>query len=119
MTSISACNKDDDQFRKYIEQWGVFWRHFSCTKKGIEQHRKQKCLKSVISQGKAYLLGAKHKWTHEQVDKASDKTIDKTYAEFKQRELSEKGEKYQKNLMQASHQFVFYLKFLIWLKSET
>ena len=38
-----------------------------------------------------HLLG--HKWTHERVDKASDKTINKTYAEYRQRELNGKGEK--------------------------
>ena len=45
---------------------------------GIEQHRKRECLK--------------RKWTQEKVDKASDETINKTYAEYKQRELNEKGE---------------------------
>ena len=38
-----------------------------------------------------YLLGSK--WTQEKVDKANDGTINKTYAEYKQRELNEKGEK--------------------------
>ena len=28
-------------------------------KEGIEQHRKRECLKSIISKGKAYLLGSK------------------------------------------------------------
>ena len=65
-------------------------------KEGIEQHRKRECLKSVISKGKAYLLGSK--WTQEKVDKASDETINKTYAEYKQRELNEKGEKIGKAL---------------------
>ena len=60
-------------------------------KQGIEQHRKRECLKSVIGKGKAYLLGSK--WTHEKVDKASDETINKTYAEYRQRKLNEKGEK--------------------------
>ena len=50
-------------------------------KEGIQQHRKQECLKSVISKGKAYLLGSK--WTQEEADKASDETINKTYAEYK------------------------------------
>ena len=65
-------------------------------KKGIEQHKKRELLKSVISKGKAYLLGSK--WTQEKVDKASDETINKTYAEYKQRELNEKGEKIGKAL---------------------
>ena len=37
-----------------------------------------------------HLLG--HKWTHERVDKASDETINKKYAEYRQRELNENGE---------------------------
>ena len=43
---------------------------------------------SVINKSK---LG--HKWTHEKVDKASNETISKKYAEYKQREPIEKGEK--------------------------
>ena len=42
------------------------------------------------------LLGSK--WTQEKVGKASDKTINKTYAEYKQRELNEKDEKTGKAL---------------------
>ena len=59
-------------------------------KEGIEQDRKRECLKSVRSKGKAYLLGKK--WTHKKVGRASDKTINKTYGEYKTRELNEKGE---------------------------
>ena len=44
-------------------------------KEGIEQNKKRECLKNVIDKGKAHLLG--HKWTHERVDKSSDKTINK------------------------------------------
>ena len=65
-------------------------------KEDIEQHKKRECLKSVIDKGKAHLLG--YKWTHERVDKASDEIINKTYAEYKQRELNEKGEKTRKAL---------------------
>ena len=61
-------------------------------KEGIEQHKKRECLKSVIDKGKAHLLG--HKWTHGRVDEA----INKTYAEYKQRELNEKSEKTGKTL---------------------
>ena len=61
-------------------------------KKGTEQHKKWEELKSIIDKGK---LG--HKWAHEWVDKASD-VINKTYAEYKQRELNEKGEKTRKVL---------------------
>ena len=60
-------------------------------KEGIEQHKKGECLKNVIDRGKAYLLGSK--WTHEKVDKASDETINKTYAKYRQRELNQKGER--------------------------
>ena len=65
-------------------------------KEGIAQHKKRECLKDVIDKGKAYLLG--HKWTHGRVDKASDETINKTCAEYKQRELNEKGEETGKAL---------------------
>ena len=65
-------------------------------KEGIEQHEKREYLKSVTDRGKAYLLG--HKWTQEKVDKASNKIVNKTYAECKQRELNEKGEKTAKSL---------------------
>ena len=60
-------------------------------KEDIEQHRKRECLKSIISKGKAYLLGSKQ--TQEKVDKASDETINKRYTEYKQHELNENGEK--------------------------
>ena len=65
-------------------------------KEGIEQHKKRECLKGVIDKGKGHLLG--HKWTHGRVDKASDETINKTYAEYTQSELYEKGEKTGKAL---------------------
>ena len=52
-----------------------------------------------------YLLGSK--WTQEKVDKANDGTINKTYAEYKQRELNEKGEK------------TILPELLEWLKLET
>ena len=42
------------------------------------------------------MLGSK--WTYERVDKSSDETINKTYAEYIQRELNEKGEKTGKAL---------------------
>ena len=40
---------------------------------------------------------SEHKWTHGRVNKASDET-NKTYAEYKQRDLNEKGEKTGKAL---------------------
>ena len=57
-------------------------------KEGIEQHKKREELKGIIDKDK---LGPK--WTQKRVDKASDKIINKTYGEYKQRELNEKGEK--------------------------
>ena len=39
-----------------------------------------------------------HKWTYGRVDKANDEIINKTYAEYKQCELNEKGEKTAKAL---------------------
>ena len=65
-------------------------------KEGIEQHKKREELKSVIDKGKVHLL--RHKWTYRRKDKASDETINKTYAEYKQRELNKKGEKTGKAL---------------------
>ena len=65
-------------------------------KEGIEQHWKRKFLKVALSKDK--VLGGKRQWTHEKVDKASVETINKTYAEYKQRELNEKGEKTGKAL---------------------
>ena len=62
----------------------------------LKRWKKRECLKNVIDKSKVHLLG--HKWTHERVDKASDETIDKKYAEYKQRELNEKGEKIGKTL---------------------
>ena len=58
--------------------------------------QKTRMLKSVIGRAKAYLLG--HKWTQEEVGKANDETINKTYAEYKQRKLNENGEKAGKTL---------------------
>ena len=68
-----------------------FWDTVDTPKEGIEQHKKRECLKSAIDRGK---LG--RKWTHERVDKASDEIINKTYTKYKQREITQKGEKLQK-----------------------
>ena len=62
-------------------------------KEASEQHKNRECLKSLIGRGE---LG--HKWTHKRVDKARDEIINKTYAEYRQRELNEKGEKTGKAL---------------------
>ena len=65
-------------------------------RKGLSSIKKRECLNSVIDKGKAHLLG--HEWTHGRMDKASDETINKTYAENRPRELNEKGEKIGKAL---------------------
>ena len=70
-------------------------------KEGTEQHKKRECLKSVIDKGK---LG--HKWTHERVEKASDETINKGYAAYRQHELNQKGKKTGKAL--GKHVFNLY-----------
>ena len=49
-----------------------------------------------MDKGKAYLLGSN--WTQGRADKASDETINKRCAEYKQRELNKKGEKAGKTL---------------------
>ena len=71
----------------------VFCRHVDTSKECIEQHKKREELKSVID---TVRLG--HKWTHERADVGSDKIINKTYAEYKQREPNKKGEKTEKAL---------------------
>ena len=76
---------NDDEFFGYV---------VDTPKEVIEQHKKREELNSVIDKGKAHLLG--NKWMHKRVDKVSDKTINKTYAEFNQRELNEKGERTKK-----------------------
>ena len=81
MADVENILNDDDFFGDSVDT----------PKEGIEQHRKREGLKIIIIKGRAYLLGSK--WTQEKVDKASDKTINKTYAEYKQRELNEKGKK--------------------------
>ena len=86
MANVGDILNDDEFFGDVVDT----------PKEGIEQHKKRECLKSVIDKGKAHLLG--HKWTHGRVDKASDEIINKTYAEYKQRELNEKGEKNGKAL---------------------
>ena len=54
---------------------------------GVKQHRKLKCLEGAISKGQ--IIDDKKQWTHE----ARDEAIKKTYAEYHQKELNEKGEK--------------------------
>ena len=86
MADVGDILNDDDFFGDAVET----------PKEGIGQHKKREELKSAIDKGKKHLLG--DKWTHGRVDKASDEIINKTYAEYKQRELNEKGEKTGKAL---------------------
>ena len=83
MADVENILNDDEVFGDIVDT----------PKEGIEQHKKRECLKCAIDKGK---LG--HKWTHGRVDKASDEIINKTYVEYKQRELNEKGEKTGKAL---------------------
>ena len=62
------------------------------TKKCIEQNKETRMFKGCIKEGKVYLLGGKKQRTLERVDKASDRTINKIYAEYKQHKLKENGE---------------------------
>ena len=86
MTNVGDTLNDDEFFGDIVDT----------PKEGIEQHKKREYLKSVIDKGKVHLLG--HKWTHRRVDKASDETINKTYGEYKAKEMYKKGEKTGKAL---------------------
>ena len=88
---ILICHKDQVSFRKYVNDDESFADTVDTPKEEAEQHRKRKCLNCAINKGK--LLGGKKEWTHEGVNKASDETINKVYAECKEHELNEKGEK--------------------------
>ena len=59
-----------DDVENMLNDYEFFGDSVDTPKEDTEQHRKRECLKSVISKGKAYLLGSK--WTQEKVDKASD-----------------------------------------------
>ena len=74
MTDVGGILNDD-----------FLWDIVDTPKEGIEQHKKQECFKNAIDKGKVHLL--EHIWTHGRVDKASDKTINKTYIEYPQRKL--------------------------------
>ena len=82
---------------------------------GIQQQKNREELKSVIDKGEERLLGGK--WTYGRVDKTSDLIISKTYAEYKQRELTEKVEKTGKAL--GKHVINLYSTGISqWLKSK-
>ena len=81
MADVGDVLNDDDFFGNVVDT----------PKEGIEQHKKREEIKSVIDKGKEHLLG--HTWTYGRVDKASDEVINKTYVEYKQRQLNGKREK--------------------------
>ena len=58
----------------------------------LKQQKKRECLKCAITKSKVFLLRGKEQWIHERVDKASNETINETYAGYMQCELNEKGE---------------------------
>ena len=88
MVAISTFNKGDDLCLKRL--WH-FWWYCWYTKRRYWAAQKREWLKSAIGSAKSYLLGSK--WTQERVEKASYETMNKLYAEYRQRELNEKGEK--------------------------
>ena len=95
MVANSTSNKDNGCVGDILNDNAFFGDIVDKPKEGIEQHKERECLRKAIDRGKANLV---HKWTHERVDKASDETINETYAEYKQRELNEQGEKTGKAL---------------------
>ena len=64
----------------------------------------KKCLKSVISKEKLYLLGGKKQRAHERFEKA---IINKGYIEYNQHQLDKKGEKTEKALSKHAISFYF------------
>ena len=68
---------------------------FYAPTEGTKQYNKREELRNLIDKGKGHLLG---KWICERVDKASDETINKKYAEYKPCEITEKDEKTAKAL---------------------
>ena len=99
MADVENVLNDDEFFEDTVD----------IPKEGIEQHRKWECLKSVINKGKAYLLESK--WTQQKVGRAE--IINKTYAEYKQRKLNEKGEKTGKAL--GKHTIILYSTSISWV----
>ena len=81
MASVGDILNDDAFFRDIVDT----------TMEATEQHKKREELKNAIDKDR---LG--YKWTYKRVDKASDEIINKTYAEYKQHELNEKGEKLER-----------------------
>ena len=77
-------------------------------KKILSNIKKREELKSIIGKGR---IG--HKWTHKRVDKASNEIINKTYAEYKQRESNEQCGKTGKAL--GKHVINLYSTGISWM----
>ena len=88
MTDVENILNDDEFFVGTVDT----------LKEGVDQHRKREFLIRAVSKGK--VLGSKKQQTHEKVDKASDGTINKTYADNRQLELKKSVKKLEK--LQAS-----------------
>ena len=82
MTGVQNILNDDEFFGDIVD----------APKESIEQHKNREELKDAVDNGRLY------KWTHRMVDKSSDEIINKTYTEYKQHEVNEKGEKTGKAL---------------------
>ena len=61
-------------------------------KECIEHYKETRMFKGCIKEGKVYFQGGKKQRTLDRVDKASNRTINKIYAEYKQHKLKENGE---------------------------
>ena len=61
-------------------------------RKALSNIKKREELKDAVDKNRLY------KWTHRKIEKVSNEIINKTYAEYKQREVNEKGEKTGKAL---------------------
>ena len=84
MTDVENILNDDEFFVGTVDT----------LKEGVDQHRKREFLIRAVSKGK--VLGSKKQWTHEKIDKASDGTINKTYADNRQVELKKSVKKLEK-----------------------
>ena len=82
MADVQNILNDDEFFGDIVD----------APKESIEQHKNREELKDAVDNGRLY------KWTHRMVDKSSDEIINKTYTEYKQHEVNEKGEKTRKVL---------------------
>ena len=73
MAGIESISNKDEFFSNTV----------ATVKEGFEQHRTWECLKGAISKAKVDVLGCKKQQILEKIDKTSNKTINKVYAEYK------------------------------------